>query len=45
MNTSPNAHSLSHRRTAEIFSERQQQIFKQTDRLFAILMAVQWVFG
>jgi two-component system sensor histidine kinase/response regulator len=43
--TIPHAHSLSHRRTAEIFSERQQQIFKQTDRLFAVLMAVQWVFG
>jgi two-component system sensor histidine kinase/response regulator len=38
-------HTLSHRRTVEIFSEQQQLIFKQTDRLFAVLMAVQWVFG
>jgi PAS domain S-box-containing protein len=39
------AHTLSHHRIAEIFSERQQRIFKQTDRLFAVLMGVQWVFG
>jgi PAS domain S-box-containing protein len=39
------AHTLLHHRTVEIFSERQQQIFKQTDRLFAVLMAVQWAFG
>jgi PAS domain S-box-containing protein len=43
--TISHAHTLSYRRTAEIFSERQQLIFKQTDRLFAVLMAVQWVFG
>ncbi len=37
--------TLSRRRTVEIFSEQQLLIFKQTDRLFAVLMAVQWVFG
>jgi len=37
--------SLSDRRAAEIFAERREQIFKETDRTFAWLMAVQWVFG
>ena len=32
-------------RTAEIFTQLQQQVFQQTDRLFAVLMAAQWVFG
>ena len=45
MSTSPHLHILSYRPTIEIFSEQQQLIFKQTDRLFAVLMAVQWVFG
>ena len=33
------------RRTDELFAERQQVIFKQTDRMFAVLMALQWVCG
>ena len=37
--------SLCGRRTEEVFAERQQAIFKQTDRMFAVLMALQWVFG
>lgn len=32
-------------RTAEIFAELQQRIFRDTDRLFAVLMTAQWVFG
>ena len=32
-------------RTEEIFAELQQRIFKDTDRLFAVLMTAQWVFG
>jgi two-component system sensor histidine kinase/response regulator len=41
----PAAATLSDRRTREVFSEQQQLIYKQTDRLFAVLMALQWVFG
>jgi len=37
--------SLCRRRTDEVFAERQQVIFRQTDRMFAVLMALQWVFG
>ena len=32
-------------RTEEVFAGLQQRVFVQTDRLFAVLMAVQWVFG
>ena len=32
-------------RTAEIFTQLQQRIFRQTDRVFAVLMAVQWLAG
>ncbi|MDQ3801805.1 MAG: hybrid sensor histidine kinase/response regulator, partial [Acidobacteriota bacterium] len=28
-----------------IYAEHQQQIYRQTDRMFAILMAVQWLAG
>ena len=33
------------KRTEELFHEHQQNIFKSTDRMFAGLMAVQWVLG
>ncbi len=32
-------------RAEQLFSEQAQRIFRQTDRMFAILMAAQWVFG
>jgi two-component system sensor histidine kinase/response regulator len=32
-------------RTKEIFAEQRQRIFKQTDRLFAGLMGLQWLAG
>ncbi|MDB6112152.1 MAG: integral rane sensor hybrid histidine kinase, partial [Pedosphaera sp.] len=32
-------------RTAELFKEQQQNIVEHTDRIFARLMACQWVFG
>ena len=32
-------------RTDELFREHQQRIYRQTDRLFVILMALQWVGG
>jgi two-component system, sensor histidine kinase and response regulator len=37
--------SLTRRRTEEIFNGLRRQIFVETDRLFAILMALQWIFG
>ena len=33
------------RRTAELFHQHRHEIFRQTDRLFAVLLAVQWVAG
>jgi hypothetical protein len=39
VNAAPPAHTRSHCQTLEIFSARQQLIFKQTDRMFAVLMA------
>ena len=33
------------RRKKELFAAHQQRIYRQTDRLFAILMAAQWLFG
>jgi two-component system sensor histidine kinase/response regulator len=36
---------LTRRRTEEIFAGFQRHIFEQTDRLFAVLMTVQWAFG
>ncbi|MBA2340143.1 MAG: PAS domain S-box protein [Pyrinomonadaceae bacterium] len=32
-------------RAKDLFSEHEQNIYKRTDRLFAILMAVQWLAG
>ncbi|TVQ33351.1 MAG: response regulator [Phycisphaeraceae bacterium] len=32
-------------RSIELFNEHRQRVHRQTDRLFAALMAVQWVFG
>ncbi|HLM01508.1 MAG TPA: EAL domain-containing protein [Pyrinomonadaceae bacterium] len=29
----------------QIYAEHQQQIYRQTDRMFAVLMAIQWVAG
>jgi two-component system, sensor histidine kinase and response regulator len=33
------------RRAGELFAEQQQTIFSETDRMFAVLLAVQWIFG
>jgi signal transduction histidine kinase len=33
------------RRVASIFNEQQQSIYKHTDRMFAVLMAIQWLAG
>jgi PAS domain S-box-containing protein len=32
-------------RTQELFSEHQQEIYKRTDHMFAVLMALQWIAG
>jgi PAS domain S-box-containing protein len=32
-------------RTSELFANHQQTIYKHTDRLFAVLMSIQWVAG
>src|SRR5215212_1633857 len=29
----------------QIYAEHQQQIYRQTDRMFAVLMAIQWLAG
>ena len=36
---------LTRKRTEEIFSELRQKVFVETDRMFAGLMALQWVCG
>src|ERR1044071_5076134 len=36
---------LTRRRTEEIFQALQQRIVVSTDRMFAVLMTVQWLFG
>jgi PAS domain S-box-containing protein len=41
----PNTNPLTSRRAREIFDERLTQIGVHTDRLFAALMAGQWLFG
>jgi hypothetical protein len=33
------------RRAASLYGEHQQAIFKSTDRMFAVLMALQWIAG
>jgi signal transduction histidine kinase/ActR/RegA family two-component response regulator len=43
--TDPSVAEAVRRRAAEVFTEHQQAIFKRTDRMFAVLMCVQWVAG
>jgi two-component system, sensor histidine kinase and response regulator len=45
VNESSNALKLTQRRTQETFDELQRRTFVQTDRMFAALMAVQWLSG
>jgi two-component system, sensor histidine kinase and response regulator len=37
--------SLTRARTEQIFANLQAKIFKDTDRMFAVLMVAQWLFG
>lgn len=39
------ASSNSTTRIAELFNEHQQDIYRRTDRMFAVLMALQWIAG
>src|SRR5262245_12981900 len=36
---------LTRRRADQLFDDMRRQTFVETDRLFALLMALQWVFG
>ena len=45
MTPRPHTHAVAPPRSRNLLRERQRLIFKQTDRMFAVLMAVQWVFG
>jgi len=45
MNHTSDVLRITRSRTAEIFTQLQQRVFQETDRLFAVLMAVQWIFG
>src|SRR5687768_6632275 len=43
--TSSPREAVDARRIAELFNQHQQDIFKRTDHMFAVLMTVQWVGG
>ena len=45
MSAEPSALSLTRARTGQIFAELQAKTFRSTDRMFAVLMGVQWLFG
>jgi PAS domain S-box-containing protein len=43
MPTTPELDQLTRQRAGELFHEHQQQIYGRTDRMFAVLMVIQWV--
>jgi signal transduction histidine kinase/ActR/RegA family two-component response regulator len=45
INTEPDLSEAMTLRVAAIFNEQQQSIYKHTDRMFAVLMALQWLAG
>jgi two-component system cell cycle sensor histidine kinase/response regulator CckA len=45
MSTDSNERQTTARRATDIFSEHQQLIYKRTDHMFAVLMALQWAAG
>jgi PAS domain S-box-containing protein len=45
INTQLERHEATSSRVTEIFNEHQQKICQSTDRMFALLMALQWVAG
>jgi PAS domain S-box-containing protein len=44
-NTKTKSADLTSSRVEELFSEHQQEIYKRTDHMFAVLMALQWIAG
>jgi signal transduction histidine kinase/CheY-like chemotaxis protein len=44
-NTNPGSGQVFMRRAEDLFNEHQQNIYKRTDRMFAVLMAIQWLAG
>jgi PAS domain S-box-containing protein len=45
LGTNPDARSRTAERVREIFNDHQQVVHRRTDRIFAVLMAIQWVAG
>ena len=45
LNTKEDADESFQRRVEDLYTEHRQSIFKRTDRMFAVLMAVQWAAG
>jgi PAS domain S-box-containing protein len=43
--TTSNSSPTDQRRIDDLFHEEQQRVYTETDRLFAVLMAVQWIAG
>ncbi|HYJ87896.1 MAG TPA: ATP-binding protein, partial [Pyrinomonadaceae bacterium] len=44
-NTNPKGSDAASSRITELFSVHQQHIYKSTDRIFAVLMTLQWIAG
>ncbi len=44
-NINPNGSDAASSRITELFREHQQAIYKSTDRMFAVLMTLQWIAG
>ena len=44
-NTNPNGSDAASSRITELFSVHQQDIYKSTDRMFAVLLTLQWIAG
>jgi signal transduction histidine kinase/ActR/RegA family two-component response regulator len=45
INSNPGERKVMPRPVASIFNEQQQSIYKHTDHMFAVLMAIQWLAG
>lgn len=45
VNISENSKNIVSLKTEQIYSDRENQIYCQTDRMFAVLMTVQWIAG
>jgi PAS domain S-box-containing protein len=45
ISSSPNRQATTNQRVVEIFNEHQDLVHRRTDRMFAVLMTIQWVAG